>query len=600
MSFRTALLVSMLALVGAIVGCVALAVAQVVQRSAETELALDLSRGQGVANEAWSARRALEAAQSRVVAEEPRLKAVVATTDITHATIVGVAQEINRGLHADVFLVTDSDGFLLGDVAHPDDEGGDLSGMALIQGALRDGDAPGILVDDEHVYRVHAQRLAFGETTVGVLVLGNAVDAALAQTIETETGSAFVALLGERVVASSTESAPGLPADDVAAIASSLGETPHEVTIGGARYLATARTLEARADDEPLRYVLLASLDRALEPSRALIRLLYVLAGIGLSLGAILALLLARALSRPLDRMVAFAARVAGGDLAATASTGGLREIRSLGAALDRMVAELRRSQETLATKQRLEKEFEIASRLQTALLPVSPKAPGLDVAARMVPATEVGGDYYDVLPRGDRGAWLAIGDVAGHGLLAGIVMLMVRTAFAALVERDPDARPAEMVARLNRLLHEGVRDRLGGDQHVTFCVLRYDGGGKFLFAGAHEDILVWRKATRKVEAIATSGAWLAVSDSVDRVTKDAELVLAEGDTMVLMTDGVFENERPDRTILGLDAVIADIEAIDALETKSPEQIVQHVIDFVKRSTGEQADDVTLVVVRRQ
>src|SRR5499427_5838204 len=87
----------------------------------------------------------------------------------------------------------------------------------------------------------------------------------------------------------------------------------------------------------------------------------------------------------------------------------------------------------------RLELEMEIASKIQTAILPnITPRAVrGLEIAARMRRATEVGGDYYDVLPTED-GCWLGIGDVAGHGLPAGIIMLTIQSAIAALTQDRP------------------------------------------------------------------------------------------------------------------------------------------------------------------
>src|SRR4029079_6734900 len=79
-----------------------------------------------------------------------------------------------------------------------------------------------------------------------------------------------------------------------------------------------------------------------------------------------------------------------------------------------RLVEEATRRQ--VAERQRLEKEMEIAARIQTSILPQDVSVPGLEIAAAMYAATEVGGDYYDVVPVDD-GCWLGIGDVAGAGV---------------------------------------------------------------------------------------------------------------------------------------------------------------------------------------
>src|SRR6185436_18733813 len=123
-----------------------------------------------------------------------------------------------------------------------------------------------------------------------------------------------------------------------------------------------------------------------------------------------------------------------------------------LGEALNRMVEEMAGSRASLAQKQRLESELEIATRIQTSILPRGIQIPGLEIAAAMKPADEVGGDYYDVQPAAN-GCWIGIGDVAGHGLTAGLVMMMTQSAIAALVRTRPSAGPGELIATLNRVI---------------------------------------------------------------------------------------------------------------------------------------------------
>src|SRR6185312_16361325 len=83
-------------------------------------------------------------------------------------------------------------------------------------------------------------------------------------------------------------------------------------------------------------------------------------------------------------------------------------------------ITESKRAQEVLMNEAirsaRVEEELEIARRVQTSILPRNLAVPGLAVAATMIPANEIGGDYYDIIPTND-GAWLAVGDVSGHGL---------------------------------------------------------------------------------------------------------------------------------------------------------------------------------------
>ena len=270
----------------------------------------------------------------------------------------------------------------------------------------------------------------------------------------------------------------------------------------------------------------------------------------------------------------------------------GTAELRDLA----RQQAELQHLSEQERHKERLEKELEIAGRLQTAILPTNLTVPQLSIAARMEVASEVGGDLYDVLPRGERGAWIAIGDVAGHGLPAGVVMLMVRTGLAALVERDPNESPAAILTRLNRLIHEAVKERLRTDEHVTLCLLRHDGDGNFVYAGAHEDILIRRQTTGLCDRIETEGTWLALRAETGSAFIDRSLHLNRGDTMLLMTDGLHEAERMDGAMYGVEAVMKSLEAVD--DKSSSERMLDAVLNTQQATVRERSDDVTLLVVQ--
>jgi serine phosphatase RsbU (regulator of sigma subunit) len=241
-------------------------------------------------------------------------------------------------------------------------------------------------------------------------------------------------------------------------------------------------------------------------------------------------------------------------------------------------------------------KELQIARRIQTAILPRELEVPALEVAATMVPATEVGGDYYDVLPFSG-GAWIGIGDVTGHGVGAGMVMIMVQSAVAALATQAKTPRDA--VIALNGLLYDTIRRRLRTDDHMTFTLLRYTSNGRVLFAGAHEDIIVWRAATKRCERFETPGTWLGAMPSITSATVDSEILLARGDLLVLYTDGLIESRDARREPFGVERLCAEIETLAA---SKPEPSTSQLIDLLlSRSLMwgvSQDDDVSLVVMR--
>ena len=120
-------------------------------------------------------------------------------------------------------------------------------------------------------------------------------------------------------------------------------------------------------------------------------------------------------------------------------------------------ITESRRAQQILMTEAvktaKAEEELAIARRVQTSILPRDPVVDGLEIAAVMYPAEDVGGDYYDILPF-QGGAWFAVGDVSGHGLNAGLVMLMVQSAVVSITGSMPDASPRDVICQLNDVLH--------------------------------------------------------------------------------------------------------------------------------------------------
>lgn len=249
--------------------------------------------------------------------------------------------------------------------------------------------------------------------------------------------------------------------------------------------------------------------------------------------------------------------------------------------------------QERLAREQ-LAQEMALAQRIQTALAPKDLAVASLAIAARSVPADEVGGDYYDVIPV-EGGCWIGIGDVAGHGLMSGLVMLMIQSIVSTLVACTPDANPARLVADVNRVLVPNLHRRLQRDEHATFALLRFFDGGRVRFAGAHEELVVWRAASERCESVATEGTWLGLVDDIAGVTWDKDLELAPGDLLVLVTDGIFESRNAENEPFGMDGVM---RIVGAHARSSPEAIVDALMSAVRSWTPCQRDDTTCVVVR--
>ncbi|XXT19598.1 SpoIIE family protein phosphatase [Sorangium sp. So ce429] len=239
-------------------------------------------------------------------------------------------------------------------------------------------------------------------------------------------------------------------------------------------------------------------------------------------------------------------------------------------------------------------RELQVASHIQTTLAPALSQLEGLDLSAIMNPAPEVGGDYYDVFATSE-GGWLAIGDVAGHGLAAGLILLMIHSMVSALTQGEPAASPREVLSTLNAAVHENIQNRLRRDQHATLLLLRYERSGRVTYAGAHEDILVCRARTRRCERIPSSGVRVGAVPAIDAETRDEELVLEDGDILVLHSDGVTGARGAREELFGLERLCSIIEvAQDAPAEAIRDQILREVEAFCP-SPG---DDITIVVAR--
>jgi serine phosphatase RsbU (regulator of sigma subunit) len=262
--------------------------------------------------------------------------------------------------------------------------------------------------------------------------------------------------------------------------------------------------------------------------------------------------------------------------------------------ALHARVVEETALRERLAREQLLG-ELAVARRIQTALLPKAVAVPGLELAAGMLPADQVGGDYYDVFATPD-GCWIGIGDVTGHGLLAGMIMLMMQSAVTALVNALPEGSPTQIVAQLNHVMRMNVRGRLDEADHATFVMLRYRSDGRVTLAGAHEDMVIYRAAAGGCERVTPGGVWLGIVEDNDSYTRDQEFTLGLGDVLLLYTDGLIEARNASGEEFGIERVEAILRAnaqgsMDALH--------QQLLAAVRAWTPIQQDDVTLIVARR-
>ncbi len=255
----------------------------------------------------------------------------------------------------------------------------------------------------------------------------------------------------------------------------------------------------------------------------------------------------------------------------------------------------LRESEVKLAQSQA---EVDITRRLQQMLLPQDQELqaiPFLDIAGFMEPAAEVGGDYYDVLQQNGR-VKIGIGDVTGHGLESGMLMIMVQMAVRTLLAHD-EVNPIHFLNTINLALYGNIQ-RMQVDRNLTLTLLDY-ADGKVKITGQHEDVILVR-ADGRLERLDTSdlGFPIGLESDISLWINEAFLDLAVGDLLVLYTDGVTEAINDDGKYYGVERLC---EVVIAHRDRSALAIRQVILDSFYAHVGNHKvyDDITLLVIKQ-
>jgi len=247
----------------------------------------------------------------------------------------------------------------------------------------------------------------------------------------------------------------------------------------------------------------------------------------------------------------------------------------------------------------RMSAELDVTRKIQQMLLPKDlelKEVIGLDIAGFMEAAEEVGGDYYDVLQHEGR-VKIGIGDVTGHGLESGVLMIMVQTAVRTLLAyNEPD--PVRFLSAINSAIYDNVQ-RMKCDKNASLALLDYH-EGILKLSGQHEEMIVVR-CNGSVERFDTIdlGFPIGLDANIAEFVAETIVQLHSGDVVVLYTDGITEAENMDKVLYGLERLI---EVIQINWQQTATEIRHAVIDDVRSHIGEQKvfDDITLLVLKQK
>lgn len=256
-------------------------------------------------------------------------------------------------------------------------------------------------------------------------------------------------------------------------------------------------------------------------------------------------------------------------------------------------------NQKLKAENLRMTAELDLLRRMQQLILPKTAELEAvkeLEISGFMEPAEEVGGDYYDVLCH-EGVVTIGIGDVTGHGLESGLLMVMTQTAVRTLKEiREID--PTIFLDTLNRTIYKNIK-RMNTYKNLTLAVLNY-ANGIFSLSGQHEEAIVIREGG-DIERIDTIdlGFPIGLDRAIAEYVHSTTVKLNPGEVLALYTDGITESVNLAGEYYGLDRLC---NVLSNNWQRSAEAIKQTVIDDVRNHIGSQKvyDDITLVVLKQQ
>ncbi len=341
--------------------------------------------------------------------------------------------------------------------------------------------------------------------------------------------------------------------------------------------------------------------------------------------------LISRWIIRPIRQLGAVSRAIALGDLTRQVKLEGITEIDTVGQSFNQMAGQLRESftaleavnrdlENRVATRtteltqanqeinllndrlhqenRRMGAELDVARQLQQMILPKPAELsqiPDLDIDGFMEVAAEVGGDYYDVIEQPGR-VTIGIGDVTGHGLESGVLMIMAQTAVRTLIAAK-ERNPVKFLGAVNQVIYQNAQ-RMSPGKNLTLALLDYQ-DGQLQITGQHEEVLVVRNGC--VERIDTIdlGFPIGMIDNVDKFISQTQILLNSGDSVVLYTDGITEAENDRRQLYGMERLI---RVIEAHWQQTAIAIRQAVIADVHEHIGSHLiyDDITLVVLKKK
>jgi serine phosphatase RsbU (regulator of sigma subunit) len=331
--------------------------------------------------------------------------------------------------------------------------------------------------------------------------------------------------------------------------------------------------------------------------------MIYLLGILGLvfvvmyAVALVLGLTLARSITRGVHALSVGTQRLRQGDFSHVIAVRSRDQLGELAESFNRMSRGIQQLMVEQAEKERLEEELRIARQIQMSLLPGEGlvRLPGVRVAALCLPAAEVGGDYFDLLPLGPTRMGVLVADVSGKGTSAALYMAELKGLVLSLSRIHES--PARLLSEANRILFANMDAR----SFVTMTYAVVDTAERRMrYARAgHNPMIHLEARTGKTRVLAPPGLGLGLDpgERFDKILEEDTILLEPGDFFLFFTDGLSEAMNTGAELFGEGRLRTILERSEGL---SSEELKLRILDEVRTFVGDATphDDMTLVVLK--
>ena len=269
-----------------------------------------------------------------------------------------------------------------------------------------------------------------------------------------------------------------------------------------------------------------------------------------------------------------------------------IRDLQEKNRQLTKAYEELKSAQTQIVEKEKLDRELQVAHKIQRSLLPRKlPELAGFDFGACIVPMTAIGGDFFDFIALDENRLGIAVGDVSGHGVPAALFMALTVTLLRA--EACHDCSPGEVLRSVNRQIRR-LNDE-GMFVTLLYGVLDLASQSFTYVRAGHEPIVLCGTQGELMAPRLAGGQILGLFN--DPVLEEQTVTLAPGNTLLLYTDGVVEARDPRGNMFGEENLLA---TVCANCQRSAQAVCDQMLEEVAAFSGglAQNDDITLVCVK--